>query len=50
MNYVSMLKFEESADFDHLKNLVLRAAQQANLDIFDDIFDWNIILTYQQYN
>lgn len=48
MNYVTSLKFKESANFNHLKTLIKRAAQQANVDIFDGVFDWNIIFTNQE--
>ena len=41
---MTSLKFEELADFDHMKNLVKNAAIEAKHDIFDDIFDWNVLL------
>ena len=48
MNYVTSLKFKESANFNHLRTLIKRAAQQANVDIFDEIFDWDILFTNQE--
>ena len=49
MNYVTSLKFKEKADFNHLRTLIKRAAQQADVDIFDDIFDWTTLLTNQEH-
>ena len=32
-------------DYEMLKALVLNSAQEANLNIFDKVYDWNLILT-----
>lgn len=45
MKYVTALAFEEAADFSFLKSLILEAADDANLNIFDNIYDWSLILT-----
>ena len=42
------LGFEEAADFPMLKRLITQAADEARLDIFDNIFDWSILLTDQK--
>ena len=42
------LGFEEAANFTMLKNLITQAADEADLDIFDNIFDWSILLTDQK--
>jgi len=44
MEYCNNLQFEEAADFTMLKFLVITAAEDAKLDIFDDVFDWSLIL------
>ena len=48
MDYVTNLDFKEAADFSMLKNLVWEAASDANLNIFDNVFDWSILLTKQR--
>ena len=48
MDYVTNLDFKEAADFNMLKNLVWEAASDANLNIFDNVFDWSLLLTKQQ--
>ena len=48
MDYVTNLRFEEAADFNMLKTLVLEAAGDANLNIFDNVFDWSLLLTQQK--
>lgn len=48
MNYVTSLKFNESANFNHLRTLIKRAAQKADVDIFDEIFDWDILFKNQE--
>ena len=45
MTYVTRLEFEQAADFDYLKQLVLSAAKANKIDLFDNIFDWSIKLT-----
>ena len=45
MDYCEKLGFEEPADFDYLKFLVLQAAENAQVNIFDNIFDWTELLT-----
>ena len=42
------LSFEEAANFTMLKALITQAANEADLDIFDNIFDWSILLTDQK--
>ena len=48
MDYVMGLSFEEAANFPMLKALITQAADEAGLDIFDNIFDWSILLTDQK--
>ena len=48
MDYVMGMGFEEAADFDMLKGLITMAAAEAGLDIFDNIFDWSVLLTDQK--
>lgn len=50
MDYVSKLTFEQGADFDYLKYLVLQTAEDAKVDIFDNIFDWSILLTKKDFS
>lgn len=45
MKYVTSLAFDQAADFTFLKKLILDAADDANLNIFDKIFDWSLIFT-----
>lgn len=45
MDYVTSLGFEEAADFSLLKNLIVEAGVEARLNIFDNIYDWSILLT-----
>ena len=45
MDYCEKLAFEEAADFDYLKFLVLQMAENAKVNIFDNIFDWTELLT-----
>ena len=45
MDYCNSLSFEQMPDYPMLKNLVTTAAQKAELDIFDDVFDWCPVLT-----
>ena len=44
MQYCNNLQFEEAADFNKLKLLVTSAAEEAKLDIFDNVFDWSLLL------
>lgn len=39
------MQFDEAADFKSLKGMVLDAAFENDLDIFDNVFDWSIRLT-----
>lgn len=48
MDYVMGMGFEEAADFEMLKALITTAATEASLDIFDNIFDWSVLLTDQK--
>ena len=45
MDYVMSLGFEEMADFTMLKGLITTAAAEAGIDIYDNIFDWSVLLT-----
>ena len=45
MDYASNLGFEQSPDFDFLKEMVQLAARENGLDIFDNVFDWTLLLT-----
>ena len=45
MDYVTKLAFEEAPDFARLKDMVTDTATEANLDIFDNVFDWSLLLT-----
>ena len=45
MNYVTKMAFEEAPDFVRLKALVTDAATEHNIDIFDNVFDWTLLLT-----
>ena len=44
MNYVMSLRFEQGADFNFMKQLVIEAAVDANIDLHDNVFDWSIHL------
>ena len=44
-NYVMNLNFAEDPDFSMLKKLVRNTASDAHLNIFDDVFDWNLFLS-----
>ena len=48
MDYVTNMQFEDAADFNMLKTLILEAASDANLNIFDNVFDWSLLLTKQK--
>ena len=48
MDYVTNMQFEDAADFNMLKTLILEAASDANLNIFDNVFDWSLLLTQQK--
>jgi hypothetical protein len=45
MEYCSNLKFEEAADFEMLKILILQAAKENEINLFDNVFDWSLQLT-----
>lgn len=47
MDVVRNQAFEECADFHSLKNFVEQTARNYNIDIFDGIFDWSLVLTRQ---
>ena len=44
MDYVSNLDFEQQADFNMLKLLVIEMANEDMVDLFDNIFDWSFKL------
>lgn len=48
MDYVMSMEFEQQADFAMLKNLIIQAAYEAQVNIFDNVFDWNLLLANQQ--
>ena len=39
------LNFDEDPDYSMLKKLIINTASDANLDIFDDVFDWSLFLS-----
>ncbi len=41
------LGFDEAADFNYLKSLICEAASHAKIDLFDNVYDWSIMLTSQ---
>ena len=45
MDICNALKFDQMPDFQLLKTMIRTAADEAGLDIFDNAFDWNLILT-----
>lgn len=45
LDYVMDLKFTEDPNFDFMKQLVRDAANEANLDIFDNVYDWSLLLS-----
>ena len=45
MDYVMSLRFGQPASFDMMKQLVKDCARQNNIDLFDNLFDWNIRLS-----
>lgn len=48
MEYCTSLRFEEAADFNYLKHMVVTAAQEADLDLFDNVYDWTLLLCKQK--
>lgn len=38
------LEFTEDPDFTYMKQLVTTAATKAQVDIFDNVFDWSLLL------
>ena len=44
-NYVTGLSFTADPDYSMLKELVRNTASEANLDIFDEVFDWSLFLS-----
>ena len=45
MDYVMSLEFTEAPNFDQMKQMVTSNAVDADLNIFDNVFDWSILLT-----
>ena len=45
MDYVMRLKFTEAPNYDKMKQMVTSSAVDADLNIFDNMFDWSILLT-----
>ena len=45
MDYVMSLRFGQPASFDMMKRLVKDCARQNSIDLFDNLFDWNIRLS-----
>ena len=44
MDYVSNLDLKQQADFNMLKLLVVDMANEAMVDLFDNVFDWSFKL------
>ena len=44
MDYVTSMAFDQLADFRHLKQLVMEAAYDSDINIHDNAFDWSLIL------
>ena len=42
MIYCKNLRFDEAPNFDRLKEMVRSTAQAEGIDLFDNLFDWNI--------
>ena len=49
MDYVRGLEFEQHADFNMLKSLVRDMANEAQIDLFDNVFDWSLKLVQQHH-
>ena len=47
MDYVSNLDLKQQADFNMLKLLVVDMANEAMVDLFDNVFDWSFKLVEQ---
>jgi len=45
MTFCNSLEFEQMPDFDLLKSMISAAAEEFNLNIFDNVFDWSLLLT-----
>jgi hypothetical protein len=44
MDYATGLTFEKTPDFELLKSLVIGAASDARLNIYDGVYDWSAAL------
>ena len=42
MRYTRSLKFEETPNYDYMLNLVSSLAKKKNINLHDDIYDWNV--------
>ena len=49
MDYARGLEFEQHADFNMLKSLVRDMADEAQIDLFDNVFDWSLKLVEQHH-
>jgi len=43
------MSFEQEPNFAYLRQLVVSAATDANLDIFDNVFDWSLKMVRQEF-
>lgn len=44
MDYVMSLRFDQPASFQMMKRLVADCAREYSIDLFDNVFDWNLRL------
>ena len=44
MEYVTKMKFDQLANFRYLKELILQAAYNAEINIHENAFDWSLII------
>ena len=45
MDYVKNLKFDQNPNYSMLKSLIKITAAKEEFDLFDDVYDWSLILT-----
>lgn len=50
MDYVTRLAFDKRPNFEYLKSLVIEAAAEAKLNIYDGVYDWSNILADYHYS
>ena len=44
MNYVTGMRRTQAGDFEKMKKLVMDCARENSIDLFDNTFDWSILL------